>query len=116
MAELEKWEKPVDDTTHSIVGHSLVLLDGDRTSCRRRECNLGNLVCDALVNYQQNRTVFVCLEKTLKRFFHKIFQMSNPEEKICSITMMGAGGIRSSLQKGDVSLKNYALNIQKNPI
>ena len=29
---------------------------------------------------------------------------------------MGAGGIRSSLQKGDVSLKNYALNIQKNPI
>jgi len=29
--------------------------------------------------------------------------MSNPEEKICSITMMGAGGIRSSLQKGDIT-------------
>lgn len=52
----------------------------------------------------------------LKRSLHEIFQLSNPEEKICSITMMGAGGIRSSLQKGDVSLKNYALNIQKNPI
>lgn len=48
------------------------------------------------------RFLFI-LKETLKRSSHEIFKITNPEEKICSITMMGAGGIRSSLQKGDVS-------------
>ena len=53
------------------------------------------------------------LKQTPKRSFHEIFQMSDPEEKICSITMMGAGGIRSSLQKGDVSFKKIRIEYFK---
>ena len=70
------------------VGKSHVIMDGDEASCRRRECNLANLVADAYV--QQH--------------------LLTPNEKRwndVSIALMNAGGIRSSIQPGMI----YFINI-----
>lgn len=41
----------VDNISLSIVGKTRVLLEGDSKVCRRRECNLGNLITDAMIDY-----------------------------------------------------------------
>ncbi|XP_029168931.1 protein 5NUC-like [Nylanderia fulva] len=43
--------KPIDEMEHKIIGKTRVLLDGDFQSCRRQECNMGNLICDAMLDY-----------------------------------------------------------------
>lgn len=43
--------KPIDDLQEQVIGKTRVLLDGDSKHCRRRECNMGNLICDAIVDY-----------------------------------------------------------------
>ncbi|KAL0123038.1 hypothetical protein PUN28_007577 [Cardiocondyla obscurior] len=42
---------PINDLQTQVIGKTRVLLDGDSKNCRRQECNLGNLICDALVDY-----------------------------------------------------------------
>ncbi|XP_024941019.1 protein 5NUC isoform X2 [Cephus cinctus] len=51
LAELELWKGAVDNLTTTVVGTTRVLLDGDGKTCRSRECNLGNLITDAYVEY-----------------------------------------------------------------
>jgi len=42
---------PIDELQQQVIGKTRVLLDGDSKSCRRQECNMGNLICDALLDY-----------------------------------------------------------------
>ncbi|XP_071578514.1 protein 5NUC [Temnothorax nylanderi] len=42
---------PIDELQQQVIGKTRVLLDGDSKNCRRRECNMGNLICDALLDY-----------------------------------------------------------------
>ncbi|XP_011631529.1 protein 5NUC-like [Pogonomyrmex barbatus] len=42
---------PIDDLQKEVVGMTRVLLDGDAKNCRRKECNMGNLICDAIIDY-----------------------------------------------------------------
>ncbi|XP_011876681.1 PREDICTED: protein 5NUC-like [Vollenhovia emeryi] len=42
---------PIDDLQQEVVGKTRVLLDGDSKNCRRLECNMGNLICDAILDY-----------------------------------------------------------------
>lgn len=35
------------------MGKTVVYLDGSSQSCRFRECNMGNLICDAMVSGPQ---------------------------------------------------------------
>ncbi|EFN81717.1 Protein 5NUC [Harpegnathos saltator] len=51
QAKIKEMRKPIDDLTTKEVGKTRVLLDGDSKNCRRKECNLGNLICDALIDY-----------------------------------------------------------------
>lgn len=51
MAELETWRPEVDAMVNMVIGSTKVLLDGDSKSCRRKECNLGNLISDAMIDY-----------------------------------------------------------------
>lgn len=43
--------RPIDDLQQQVVGITRVLLDGDSKNCRRKECNIGNLICDAILDY-----------------------------------------------------------------
>ncbi|CAD6243389.1 GSCOCG00013054001-RA-CDS [Cotesia congregata] len=51
IQELELWKKETENFTRMEVGFSKVLLDGNDKNCRRGECNLGNVVVDAMVEY-----------------------------------------------------------------
>ncbi|KOC68564.1 Apyrase [Habropoda laboriosa] len=44
---LEPWKKVVDETAQTKIGRSRVYLDDQ---CRKSECNLGNLITDAMVD------------------------------------------------------------------
>lgn len=47
---MEEWKKNLANYSRELVGKTLVFLDGTNQMCRFGECNLGNLICDAMVN------------------------------------------------------------------
>ncbi|KAM4633706.1 5'-nucleotidase [Polymixia lowei] len=49
-AEVEEWKKNLASYSSQYVGQTLVYLNGTFQECRFRECNLGNLICDAMVH------------------------------------------------------------------
>ncbi|TMS12765.1 5'-nucleotidase [Larimichthys crocea] len=50
LADVEEWKKNLANYSAQVVGETLVFLNGTAEECRFRECNLGNLICDAMVN------------------------------------------------------------------
>ncbi|XP_034436533.1 5'-nucleotidase [Hippoglossus hippoglossus] len=50
LADVEQWKKNLANYSAQVVGKTLVLLNGEAEECRFRECNLGNLICDAMVD------------------------------------------------------------------
>jgi 5'-nucleotidase len=51
LEELNKWEKNISLVSDEEIGRTKVLLDGDTKHCRVHECNLGNFIADAYVDY-----------------------------------------------------------------
>lgn len=49
LAEVEGWKQNLTSYSRQQVGQTLVFLDGTNQMCRFGECNLGNLICDAMV-------------------------------------------------------------------
>lgn len=43
--------RPIDDMERKVIGKTRVFIDGDSKNCRRQECNMGNLICDAVLDY-----------------------------------------------------------------
>ncbi|KAM9339706.1 snake venom 5'-nucleotidase-like [Symphorus nematophorus] len=50
LADVEKWKINLASYSAQVVGKTLVFLNGTAEECRFRECNLGNLICDAMVS------------------------------------------------------------------
>ncbi|CAJ1077730.1 '-nucleotidase [Xyrichtys novacula] len=50
LADVEDWKKNLANYSSEVVGKTLVFLDGTTEECRFRECNLGNLICDAMLD------------------------------------------------------------------
>lgn len=50
LADVEEWKKSLANYSAQVVGKTLVFLNGTTEECRFRECNLGNLICDAMVD------------------------------------------------------------------
>lgn len=46
----------MDNYSTQELGKTIVYLDGSSQSCRFRECNMGNLICDAMVSHLQEWT------------------------------------------------------------
>lgn len=51
MDELKQMRGAIDNISLTVVGRTRVLLEGDSKICRREECNLGNLITDAMIDY-----------------------------------------------------------------
>ncbi|XP_075410929.1 5'-nucleotidase [Tenrec ecaudatus] len=49
-ADINKWRIKLDNYSSQELGRTIVYLDGSTQSCRFRECNMGNLICDAMIN------------------------------------------------------------------
>lgn len=50
---MEAWKQNLANYSRQQVGLTLVFLDGTNQKCRFGECNLGNLICDAMVSLGQ---------------------------------------------------------------
>ncbi|KAL5285648.1 hypothetical protein ACFFRR_007378 [Megaselia abdita] len=79
---LERYRKELP-SDNDIIGHSMVPLSG-ANECKLRECNLGNLVLDAMVYAR----VKVLANNTDFKYYTD-----------ASIAFLNAGGIRSSIDK-----------------
>lgn len=66
---------PIDALTKTVIGKSAVYLEGDRKVCRAQECNLGNLITDAM--------------RALTG---------------AQVALENGGGIRASIKEGNVTL------------
>jgi 5'-nucleotidase len=75
IAELAR---PLDEIRNKVVAESAAAIEGDRAVCRVRECEMGNLVADAMLDRVKDQGV--------------------------SIAIMNSGGIRSSIDAGEVTM------------
>ncbi|KAK2577173.1 hypothetical protein KPH14_003330 [Odynerus spinipes] len=57
LEELDQLRPGINNISSMVVGKSRVLLDGDSKTCRRAECNLGNLITDAIIDYNAQEYV-----------------------------------------------------------
>ncbi|XP_068454796.1 5'-nucleotidase isoform X1 [Clinocottus analis] len=56
LADVEEWKKNLANYSAQVIGNTLVFLNGSTEECRFRECNLGNLICDAMVDNSARRS------------------------------------------------------------
>ncbi|KAH8280429.1 hypothetical protein KR018_006987, partial [Drosophila ironensis] len=78
---LEVFRPNVTALEKSVIGHTKVHLEGRKEVCRARECNLGNLVADAMV------------------FSRAMENQGGDYWTDAAISLMQGGGIRSSIDK-----------------
>ena len=78
LAKLDVYAEALEEWKTTVVGQASVYLDGERPHVRTMETNLGNLICDA----------------TLERV----------ESDGVEIAFQNGGGIRASINPGDVSI------------
>ncbi|KAF4092161.1 hypothetical protein AMELA_G00017720 [Ameiurus melas] len=50
-ADVDSWKVKLANYSAQFVGRTLVYLNGTFEECRFRECNMGNLICDAMVHH-----------------------------------------------------------------
>ncbi|XP_046574520.1 5'-nucleotidase-like isoform X2 [Haliotis rubra] len=78
---MQPYKEGVANESGKVVSRSHVLLDGDKRSCRVKECNIGNLIADSMV--------------------HRNLKFCDPLAwNHVAIAFMNAGGIRTSIQRG----------------
>ncbi|AJC81082.1 5'-nucleotidase protein [Rhizobium etli bv. phaseoli str. IE4803] len=74
VAELAK---PIEELRKKVIGASEGPIEGDRKVCRAKECSMGNLVADAMLDRTKNQGV--------------------------TIAVQNGGGLRASIDGGDVT-------------
>jgi 5'-nucleotidase len=77
-AKLTEYKAPVEKMLNTVIGKTLVDLNGERAEVRSRETNLGNLVADSMLSAASRAGAIIAL--------------------------VYGGGIRDSIPKGDVTL------------
>jgi 5'-nucleotidase len=78
VARVSELGLPLDEIRNKIVAEAAVVINGDSAVCRVQECSLGNLIADAMLDRVKNQGV--------------------------SIAIANSGGIRASIDAGDVTM------------
>ncbi|KAI1264067.1 Metallo-dependent phosphatase [Xylariaceae sp. FL1019] len=76
--EIDAWRVPFEAYAEEKVGNTNV--DLDQSTCQDKECTLGDVICDALLEYRTNNT-----------------------ESEAVFAFMNAGGIRATISEGPVT-------------
>ncbi|GAA3088862.1 bifunctional UDP-sugar hydrolase/5'-nucleotidase [Rhizobium viscosum] len=76
-ARIAELAKPIEDLRKKVIGSSEGPIEGDRKVCRVKECSMGNLVADAILDRSKNQGV--------------------------TIAIQNGGGLRASIDGGDVT-------------
>ncbi|XP_074644485.1 5'-nucleotidase-like [Tubulanus polymorphus] len=85
LREIQTWAKPLIKLGKEVVGKSHVLLDGQRSQCRMVECNMGNMITDAMV--------------------YRNLRPSDSQWTNASIAMWNGGSIRASIHQGPIEVE-----------
>ncbi|KQV13988.1 multifunctional 2',3'-cyclic-nucleotide 2'-phosphodiesterase/5'-nucleotidase/3'-nucleotidase [Rhizobium sp. Root1203] len=76
-ARVAELAKPIEELRKKVIGSSDGPIDGDRLVCRVKECSMGNLVADAMLDRGKSQGM--------------------------SIAIQNGGGLRASIDGGDVT-------------
>ena len=77
-ARVAEMAVPIEALRQKVVAQAAAPIDGDRTSCRARECAMGNLVADAMLDRVKDQGI--------------------------AIAITNGGGLRASIDQGPVSM------------
>ena len=77
-ARIAKAAEPLEEIRQKVVASAAGAIDGDRGNCRARECQMGNLIADAMLARVANQGV--------------------------QIAIQNGGGIRASIDAGEVTM------------
>lgn len=77
QAQIKAWRGPFEEFAAEVLGTSNVELD--QTTCRQKECLLGDFMADAMLAYRKNNTADV------------------------DFAIINAGGIRATIDEGDIT-------------
>ena len=78
VARIAELAVPLDEIRNQVVAQSAEAIDGDRGSCRASECQMGNLVADAMLDRVASQGV--------------------------TIAIQNGGGLRASIDAGEVTM------------
>jgi 5'-nucleotidase len=78
LARIAELAKPIEELKTKIIGQTEAPVDGSRESCRAKECEMGNLVADAMLDRVKDQGM--------------------------TIAITNGGGLRASIDAGDVSM------------
>ncbi|WP_157016338.1 5'-nucleotidase C-terminal domain-containing protein [Mesorhizobium xinjiangense] len=78
LARVKELAAPIEDLKAQIIGETTAPIDGSRESCRARECEMGNLVADAMLDRVADQGI--------------------------QIAVQNGGGLRSSIDEGQVTM------------
>lgn len=77
-ARIQEMAKPIEELRQKVIGSTEAPIEGAREECRARECTMGNLVADAMLDRAKNQGITVAIQN--------------------------GGGLRASIDGGDVSM------------
>ena len=78
LSRVDELSKPLDDIRMKVVAVSASPIEGNREVCRVQECEMGNLIADAMLDRVADQGI--------------------------SIALMNSGGIRASMDEGEVTM------------
>ncbi|WP_371169208.1 bifunctional metallophosphatase/5'-nucleotidase [Aliiroseovarius sp. 2305UL8-7] len=77
-ARIAEAAKPLDEIRNRVVANAAEAIDGDRANCRHKECQMGTLVADAMLDRVKDQGI--------------------------DIAIQNGGGLRASIDAGDVTM------------
>ncbi len=78
LARVSELAEPLDEIRNKVVAESAEAIEGDRERCRVEECQMGNLVADAMLDRVKAQGI--------------------------SIAIMNSGGVRASMDEGEITM------------
>ncbi|KAL3881154.1 hypothetical protein ACJMK2_027612 [Sinanodonta woodiana] len=86
LLEVQQMAQSLKELRNTIIGKTAVNLEGDYPACRIKECSMGNLFVDAIIDFHLDK--------------------KNDDEiwGAAPIAIWNGGGIRASIRRGKVSL------------
>ncbi|MEX3010343.1 5'-nucleotidase C-terminal domain-containing protein [Hoeflea sp. TYP-13] len=78
VTRISELAEPIKEQMNQVIAVAAAPIDGDRASCRAKECEMGNLVTDAMLDRVSGQGI--------------------------SIAIQNGGGLRASIDKGDITV------------
>lgn len=78
LARIAELSEPIEELRARVIGSSTSTIDGSRDNCRARECTMGNLVADAMLDRVRTQGI--------------------------QIAIQNGGGLRASIDSGEVTM------------